>query len=188
MKQEILMKMTSKPLDLSKIRVDTKNYSVKQLVSMIEEGYIELIQDYDDEFRQGDVDKYHWNSLVKSSFIQSIFLDIPTPSVYLVEDPNSHLQVIDGLDRLHALYEFVHEQTLRLQGIKYLDLSGKRFDDLPVRLQARFNLMTITTHIVDQRTPFEIKEWIFLKIREGQPWNDDRWARTLAVEPTRNNP
>ena len=165
-------------LDLSKIQVNTACYSVSQIVSMIEENQIDLIYAREDGFR--------WSAFAKCSFIESLLLGIPTPSLYLLEDVTFHLQVVDGLERLQTLYEFVHEQTLRIGNTKYLDLPGKRFDDLPASLQTRINHTSITAHIIDRQTPFEIKDFIFLKIREGQPWNSNRWTRTLATEPTRS--
>jgi len=167
-------------LDLSKIQVNTACYSVSQIVSMIEENQIDLIYAREDGFR--------WSAFAKCSFIESLLLGIPTPSLYLLEDVNFQLRVVDGLERLQTLYEFIHEKTLKLGHTKYLNVAGKRFDDLSIGLKGRISHASVTAHIIDRQTPYEIKDYIFLKIREGQPWSSERYARTLGPEPTRNNP
>jgi hypothetical protein len=75
--------------------------------------------------RYGDI----WSRKNKSLFIESIILNIPIPSIYLSEDKEGTLIVIDGRQRLSTLFDFMDDK-FKLYGLSIMnDLNGKKFSN-----------------------------------------------------------
>ena len=71
-----------------------------------------------------------WSKKNKSLFIESIILNIPIPSIYLSEDKEGTLIVIDGRQRLSTLFDFIDDK-FKLSGLSILnELNGKKFSSL----------------------------------------------------------
>ena len=63
----------------------------------------------DDSFqRAGDV----WGTKDKVKLIESILMDIPIPFIYLAEGKKGNLIVIDGRQRLTALFDYLDNKYL----------------------------------------------------------------------------
>lgn len=77
---------------------------------------------------------------------------IPLPVFYLAEDDDGNSIVVDGLQRISTLNRFLNNDfSLRL--LDREELNGKKFDDLPVKLQNRLEDCTLTVYILDSKTP-----------------------------------
>ncbi|WP_035756850.1 DUF262 domain-containing protein [Hugenholtzia roseola] len=78
---------------------------------------------------------YRWDIEQKSNLIESILLGIPLPPIFVQADENGVWSVIDGLQRLSTLFEFMgilkhKEKQLHLVGTKYLpSLEGKKWGE-----------------------------------------------------------
>ncbi len=71
-----------------------------------------------------------WNSVKKSQLIESLLLGIPIPYIYVYEGKNNSLIVIDGRQRLSAIFEFLNNKY-PLRGLEFLtNLNGKKCRDL----------------------------------------------------------
>ena len=125
------------PWDPEKIRIQTKHYSLRNMVDMIADGDVDLAPDFQRH--------YVWKARQRSGLIESLLLGIPLPSFYFNEDKKGRLQVVDGVQRLTTIFRYVGEQSIKLGKVTYLqDLEGQSFDDLaalfrrrPVRLAVR---------------------------------------------------
>ena len=71
-----------------------------------------------------------WGRKNKSLFIESVILNIPIPSIYLSEDKEGTLIVIDGRQRLSTLFDYMDDK-FKLSGLSILlELNGKKFSQL----------------------------------------------------------
>ena len=148
------------PWDPEKIRIHTKHYSLRQLVEMIADGDIDLAPDFQ---RQ-----YVWKARQRSGLIESLLLGIPLPSFYFNEDAWGRLQVVDGVQRLTTIFQYVHEKTFKLGKVTYLhDLEGQGFDDLVALFRRRLNSAQFVAHVIDPQTPYRVKFDIFHRINTG---------------------
>ncbi|MCY4149750.1 MAG: DUF262 domain-containing protein [Gammaproteobacteria bacterium] len=86
------------PWDPQKIRIQTKHFSLHQIVEMIDSNEIDLAPDFQ---RQ-----YVWKARQRSSLIESLLLGIPLPSFYFNEDASLKFQVVDGVQRLTTIFNF----------------------------------------------------------------------------------
>src|SRR5436190_1452341 len=99
------------PYDPKQIRVDPKVFSVRQIIDMIEENELDLAPD----FQRLRV----WRPRQKSLLIESLLLRIPLPAFYFSADNEGRLQVVDGVQRLSTIQEFV-TGGMRLENLEYL--------------------------------------------------------------------
>lgn len=148
------------PWDPEKIRIHTKHYSLRQVVDMIAENELDLAPDFQ---RQ-----YVWKDWQKCGLIESLLLGIPLPSFYFNEDADGRMQVVDGVQRLTTIYQFVHDKNFKLGEITYLhDLEGCGFDQLDGVFRRRLLGAQFVAHVIDPQTPYRVKFDIFRRINTG---------------------
>jgi hypothetical protein len=103
-----------------------------------------------------------WTSGVKSRFIESIIVGLPVPAFYFDTTDNSCWLVVDGIQRLSAIKEFVIDKTLRLSGLDYLgDLEGKSYDELGRPEKRNIHEFEILSYLIRPGTHPGIKYRIF---------------------------
>ena len=148
------------PWDPEKIRIHTKHYSLRQVVDMIADSDIDLAPDFQ---RQ-----YVWKPRQRSGLIESLLLGIPLPSFYFNETALGQLQVVDGVQRLTTISQYVNKRGFKLGGVTYLhDLEGQGFDDLAAVFRRRLNSAQFVAHVIDPQTPYRVKFDIFRRINTG---------------------
>lgn len=148
----------AKPWDPSKIRISTKPFSLRQIVDMITDGDIDLAPD----FQRMSV----WNDQQRSKLIESILLSIPLPAFYFNQDQAGAMQVVDGVQRLTTIRDFVNGKSL--SGLEYLkSLETKRFKDLEPVQRRRFQQTQIFVHVIEPQTPDIVKFDVFRRINTG---------------------
>lgn len=148
------------PWDPEQIRIHTKHYSLRQIVDMIAEGDVDLAPDFQ---RQ-----YVWKDWQRWGLIESLLLGIPLPSFYFNEDPDGRLQVVDGVQRLTTIHNFVRAKSFRLGSLTYLhDLEGREFGELDGAFRRRLLGSQFVAHVIDPQTPYRVKFDIFRRINTG---------------------
>ena len=73
--------------------------SVGELISMYEHDELDLHPQFQRFFR--------WTNLQKSRLIESLLLGIPVPSIFVSQRTDGVWDVIDGLQRLSTILQFV---------------------------------------------------------------------------------
>ena len=154
-----------RPWDPESIRVATNSFSLRNMIDLIAEGSLDLAPD----FQRLQV----WKEVQRAQLIESILLQIPLPAFYFAEDAEGMLQVVDGVQRLSTIYDFVTggdsgKEGFPLNGLEYLaDVKGKRFDDLPNPWKRRIHNTQIVAHVIAPTTPPDVMYDIFRRINTG---------------------
>ena len=168
------------PWDPEDIRVSTRNFSLRNMIDMIAERGLDLAPDFQ---------RLHvWNPVQKVRLIESVLLQIPLPAFYFAEDASGVMQVVDGVQRLTAINDFVTGDPKRgggfpLVGLEYLsDVKGNRFRDLPAVWKRRIHNTQIVAHVIEPSTPSAVMYDIFRRNQHG--WNSTQSTRdqTLRLE------
>ncbi len=81
------------------VKTDAYQMSVGELINMYKDNELIINPDFQRLFR--------WEIGQKSKLIESILLGIPVPPIFVFEKENSRWELIDGLQRVSTLLEFV---------------------------------------------------------------------------------
>lgn len=114
-----------------KIQADSYSISLGEIISMYKEGDLDIHP----EFQRF----YRWTEFQKTRLIESFLLNIPIPPVFVSQREDGIWDVVDGLQRLSTVFQFVgiykdengeKIAPLVLKGTKMLpSLEGKKYED-----------------------------------------------------------
>lgn len=150
------------PLDTVFVRKEPR--TVIEIVSRINKGRYKL----DPEFQRDFV----WSLTKQSRLIESSLMRIPLPVLYVAEDTDGRIIVVDGLQRLTTFQRYLNNEfALKDVGSSDPDsiISGKKFDELPLHLQERIEDTQLTLYILDPKAPERARLDIFERVNSGEP-------------------
>lgn len=114
----------------AEIRTDGYPVSIGEWISLYEKKELDIHPEFQRFFR--------WSSRQKSRLIESILLGIPIPPIFVAQRPDGVWDVVDGLQRLSTILQFVGIlrdedgnllDPLILEPTKYLpSLAGRRWE------------------------------------------------------------
>lgn len=151
------------------VKTQTVEYDLETLVKKIAKGVIKLNPEYQR--------KHRWSNEASSRLVESLILNIPIPYVYISQDVDvdddiedegvSRYSVIDGQQRLTAIYEFITGK-FNLSGLEVLSsLNGMFYKDLPAFLVRRLEERTIKCLRIDSTLDEQVKYDIFERLNSG---------------------
>lgn len=148
------------PFDPNKIRVTTEPKTIDLIVRRINHGEIDLAPAFQRRARL-------WKPHKKGQLIESILLRIPLPVFYVSATEDDLWAVVDGLQRLTTIHDFLSDE-FALTGLEYLDqLEGLRFSKLPRPMQRRIEETSLLINIIQPGTPDEVMINIFRRLNTG---------------------
>lgn len=156
----------SSPFDPRLVDIDSKPMVISNIVERLK--YKEIILDPDFQ-RNSNL----WDEKKQSRLIESLLIKIPLPTFYLDMAEEDKFIVVDGVQRLCAINNFMARESndpelLKLQGLEYLqEFNGKTFYQLPANLQRRLKESTIQTYVIKPGTPDKVRNSIFERINTG---------------------
>lgn len=108
--------------------------------------------------------KYVWTDKLASKLIESILLKVPIPPIYLSQNEDFELDVIDGQQRIYSLFRFTDNQ-FALRDLEVLkELNGKRFFELDSKVRRQIETHTLRCVLVTNESHPEIKFEVFERL------------------------
>ncbi|MFC4018927.1 DUF262 domain-containing protein [Micromonospora sp. GCM10011542] len=154
-----------------KVDVANHNFSVRELVRMMTDEELNVAPEYQRKFR--------WTEDGESLFIESVFLGLPIPPIFVATNVGFQWEVVDGLQRLSSLLHFMGESTedlkfanrrepLILEGLEKLNqLNGRTFAELPKSLQVYFGRQPLQVISLTDKSDLQVRFDLFERLNRG---------------------
>ena len=150
----------TEPFDPEQIKIRTGPTLIHQLVERIAYNEIDLTPDFQ---RLRGI----WDIRRKSRLIESLLLRIPIPVFYVAADEGDNWTVVDGVQRMSTINDYVTGQ-FNLRSLEYLTrFNGCSHDELPRAMQRRISETQLVVNVIDPGTPPEVMFNVFLRINTG---------------------
>ena len=116
-----------------------------------------------------------WSNSKNQLLIDTILRGYDIPKIYLTnsEDSNYEHEVVDGQQRLKAIWGFYHDVYPLGEYSRDLpmgDFSGKKYSELSSDIQDELAIYQLSIVIIEKSTPEEIRD-LFLRLQEGVALN-----------------
>lgn len=146
---------------MSGIKVDKGFYSLFELKRRYDAEPKRIILDSD--FQREDI----WRRDNKAELVESVLMGLPLPIFYFNQDKYGNLIVVDGRQRLTAMFSYMNGEYT-LNNLKILPgLNNKKFSELSPVQRTQIEDFQIQAHVIMPPTPDRIKFDIFDRVNRG---------------------
>lgn len=148
------------PFKPEKIRIRTVYPTIDQVVLRLAHNEIILTPGFQ---RRPDI----WKPVDRSRLIESLLLRIPIPVFYVATDENEVWSVVDGLQRISTIRDYIKNE-FPLESLEYLTgLDENCYKDLSRPMQRRISETQLIVNVIEPETPREVMFNIFRRINTG---------------------
>lgn len=156
---------------LDKTKIVKQTWSITEIYQKIKKGDLIL----DPEYQRNEV----WHISKQISFIESLFMEIMIPPIYVVEVPGTNIlegkkyEVVDGKQRLTTIKKFMNNEfALEKKYLEYYsDLyDGKKFMEISDEYTEKANQVVssiLDIYVITSNSPAETKYDIFARLNKG---------------------
>lgn len=114
-----------------------------------------------------------WDKIRKSKLIESIIINIPIPPIFLYEIEFAKYEIMDGLQRVSTIIDFL-EDKFELEGLEiWKELNGKVYSSLPETIQDGIKRRYLSAVILlkesskEKNQEDEMKRFVFDRLNSG---------------------
>lgn len=153
------------------VSFDSYDITVRQILDMVAEGSIDIAPEYQRHFI--------WGTDRQSALIESLLLGIPVPSLFMATNSDATWEVIDGLQRLTTIVNFLGDDEtiqrinpecnrLRLESLDKLDeMNGLTFGELPKSVQLHLQTRPVRITVLNDKTDKVVRFDLFERLNTG---------------------
>lgn len=150
---------------IGEVRTDTFDMSFGEIANLHKNKELIIQPEYQRLFR--------WSNQQRSHLIESILLELPVPQIFVIENPDGVLELIDGLQRVSTVLQFIEPDSiflepLELEGCTLISaLNSKKFHDLPLSLRLSLKRSPIRTVVIKKQSKGFLRYEMFKRLNMG---------------------
>lgn len=146
------------PPEQRKLHTETYDFTVETVFEKLNDKSITI-----PKFQR----RYVWSESQASRLIESLIIQCPLPVIYLNQETDETLSVIDGNQRLTTIRKFIANE-FPLKGLTaYPELEGSRFFELDPRFQRHIQNRTLRCIVILKDTHPQVKFDVFERLNSG---------------------
>ena len=146
------------PLEQRKLHTETYDFTVDTIAERLKDETI-----FVPEYQR----RYVWTDAQASRLIESLIIQCPIPVIYLNQESDERLAVIDGNQRLTSIRRYLNNE-FPLKGLTaYPELEGNRFHTLDPRFQRHVINRTLRCIVILKDTHPQVKFDVFERLNTG---------------------
>lgn len=152
-------------LDKNEIRTTAVDFSFGEILNLHNDREIIIQPEYQRLFR--------WSNEQRSRLIESILMGLPIPPIFFIEGKDGVLELIDGLQRVSSVIQFLNHSAidqpmLCLLGCDFLpELNGKSYEDLETIQKLKIKRAAIRATIILKSGSSFVKYEMFKRLNTG---------------------
>ena len=150
---------------VGEVRTETLDLSFGEISNLYAAGELVIQPEYQRLFR--------WSIEQRSRLVESILLELPIPQIFVIENSNGVIELIDGLQRVSSIIQFIEPSqlgldALRLQGCDLIpELNGKCFSDLSLKLRLRLKRSSVRIIVIKRQSSPHLRYEMFKRLNTG---------------------
>jgi hypothetical protein len=164
---------------IGEVRTESLDISFGEIISLYKNNELIIQPEYQRLFR--------WSNQQKSRLIESILLELPIPQIFTIENTDGVLELIDGLQRVSSVIQFIdssilgfddtdssesefnnNSEPLRLEGCDQIpELNNRTYNDLSLRLKLRIKRSSVRTVIIKKQSKSFLRYEMFKRLNTG---------------------
>lgn len=146
------------PPEQRRLHTETYDYSIGTIAEYLRSKHV-----FVPRFQRG----YVWTEPQASRLIESLIIQCPIPVIYLSQEPDERLSVIDGNQRLQSIKRYL-DNEFQLHGLTaYPELEGLRYFELDPRFQRHIVNRTLRCIVIMKDTHPQVKFDVFERLNTG---------------------
>jgi len=147
------------------IRTTAVDFSFGELLNLHRDAEIIIRPEYQRLFR--------WSNEQRSRLIESIIMGLPIPPIFLIENNEGVLELIDGLQRTSSVLQFldheaINQPELVLEGCDFItELNGMTLDTIDTVTRLKIKRTPIRATIINKSGDEFVKYELFKRLNTG---------------------
>ncbi|MEQ8998024.1 MAG: DUF262 domain-containing protein [Coleofasciculus sp. B1-GNL1-01] len=164
---------------IGEVRTEALDFSFGEIVNLHSDGELIIQPEYQRLFR--------WSDEQRSRLIESIILELPIPQIFVIERENAVFELIDGLQRVSSVIQFINPDVLNLepltlQGCDLVkELNEKKFEDLSLRLRLTIKRSSVRTVVIKRQSKSMLRYAMFKRLNTGGEILDPQEIRNCSA-------
>lgn len=143
---------------------DTREFTIEFLV----QKYLDKIDTEENDIFVPEYQRdFVWDEIRQSRLIESITLGLPIPIVFMAEDKNGRLEIVDGSQRIRTLAAFISNDLTLVKLEKLTELNDLSFNDLPISRQKKIKNTPIRMIVLSEHATEAVRNDLFERINRG---------------------
>ena len=116
---------------------------------------------------------FRWSDEQRSRLVESILLELPIPQIFVIENEDGVFELIDGLQRISSIIQFIEPKQLGLEPLVLVgcdlipELNGKVYEDLSLRLKLTVKRSAVRNTVIKRQSLPRLRYEMFKRLNTG---------------------